>query len=82
MQYDFSGLEISAADLATQESSLQPSFVMMDCGETASAAQSRRFSLFSLPIPDEMSPKNLVPVLIGMDHIGPRCWLILLGLCD
>ena len=30
----------------------------------------RQFSLFSLPNPEEMNPKNVVPVLIGMDHIG------------
>ena len=135
-QYDFSGLEMSTADLASasQESSLQPSFGMLDCGATASAApdasvqglikailqqdkgaridvqpymrphfrfgngkwgqalyrvvitsdvsgQSRRFSLFSLPNPVEMSPKNLVPVLIGMDHIGPQGCQMIVDFC-
>ena len=28
------------------------------------------FSLFALPNPDDPSPNNLVPILIGMDHIG------------
>ena len=30
----------------------------------------RKFSLFALPNPEEMQQKNLVPVLVGMDHIG------------
>ena len=31
----------------------------------------RKFSLYSLPNPEDMSPKNLVPILVGMDHLGP-----------
>ena len=34
------------------------------------SGQLRKFSLFALPNPDDPSPKNLVPILIGMDHIG------------
>ena len=31
----------------------------------------RSFSLYSLPNPEDMPPKNLVPILVGMDHLGP-----------
>ena len=34
------------------------------------SGQHRSFSLFALPTPDDPSPNNLVPILIGMDHIG------------
>jgi ribonuclease HI len=34
------------------------------------SGQHRSFSLFALPNPDDPSPNNLVPILIGMDHIG------------
>ena len=34
------------------------------------SGQHREFSLYSLPNPEDPSPKNLVPILIGMDHIG------------
>ena len=34
------------------------------------SVQPRKFSLFSLPNPEELSVKNIVPILIGMDHLG------------
>ena len=34
------------------------------------SGQPRCFSLFSLPNPDVMHEKNLVPILVGMDHLG------------
>ena len=46
----------------------------------------RSFSLFAIPNPDDPPPNSLVPILIGMDHIGTsgllvvKCWWILV--CD
>ena len=34
------------------------------------SGQQRCFSLFSLPNPEVMHEKNLVPILVGMDHLG------------
>ena len=34
------------------------------------SGQHRQFSPFALPNPDDMDEKNIVPILIGMDHLG------------
>eukprot|EP00438_Fugacium_kawagutii_P021819 Skav230869 [mRNA] locus=scaffold1335:307503:315465:- [translate_table: standard] len=36
------------------------------------SGQPRKFSLFSLPNPEVMNVKNIVPILVGMDHLGPQ----------
>ena len=36
------------------------------------SGQHRSFSLYSLPNPEVMDSKHIVPILVGMDHLGPH----------
>ena len=36
------------------------------------SGQQRKFSLYSLPNPEVMNQHNIVPILVGMDHLGPH----------